>query len=185
RMIRPVGATAFRPIDIRVVAATHRDLGERIDSGAFREDLYYRLAVVRIAVPALRERRDDIPLLVRHFLRGAPLAVDDATMARLVDHDWPGNVRELRNAIEGAVAMSPGDRLVVGELGRKRHGAAKPEPIGGSFRDAKAAAIEAFERRYLGELVAQHDTLAAAAEASGMDRKHLRVLLARYGLRDR
>ncbi|HEY3804016.1 MAG TPA: sigma 54-interacting transcriptional regulator [Kofleriaceae bacterium] len=188
RMIRPVGATAFRPIDIRVVAATHRDLGERIDAGAFREDLYYRLAVVRIAVPALRERRDDIPLLVRHFLRGSPLAVDDATMARLVAYDWPGNVRELRNAIEGAVAMSPGDTLVVGEL-KGRHSAPKLERAGGAaqqaFRDAKAAAIDAFERRYLTELVAGHDTLAGAADAAGMDRKHLRVLLARYGLRDR
>jgi DNA-binding NtrC family response regulator len=200
RMVRPVGATAFRTVDVRVVAATHRDLGARIDAGLFREDLYYRLAVVRIVVPALRERPDDIPLLVRHFLRDRPLRVDDATLARLAAYDWPGNVRELRNVVEGAVALSPGETLVLGELGRGRRAPAG-EPASGAaavaaaataaatpaqlpFRDAKAEAIEGFERRYLSELVEQHATLAAAADAAGMDRKHLRVLLKRHGLRE-
>jgi DNA-binding NtrC family response regulator len=184
RMIRPVGATAFRTVDVRVIAATHRDLGERCDHGLFREDLYYRLAVVRIAVPPLRDRRDDIPPLVRHFLQGHALHVDDATMARLVDHTWPGNVRELRNAITGAAALSPGDVLVVGELGRGPRGGGDRPAVSQPFREAKADAIEAFERRYLSDLVERHAALAAAAAASGMDRKHLRTLLSRYGLRD-
>jgi DNA-binding NtrC family response regulator len=189
RMIRPVGASAYQPVDVRVVAATHRDLGERIDAGLFREDLYYRLAVVRVVVPALRERAEDIPLLVRHFLRraGRPLAIDDATMQRLVAYDWPGNVRELRNVVEGAVALARGDVLEIGELGRASRTTPQPgaaSVTGQPFRDAKAVAIEAFERRYLEELVTRFDTLGEAATAAAMDRKHLRVLLRRHGLRD-
>jgi DNA-binding NtrC family response regulator len=184
RMIKPVGGNSYRAVDVRVIAATHRDLGERIDGGLFREDLYYRLAVVRLVVPALRDRREDIPLLVERFVAGRK-QLEAATLSRLVAYDWPGNVRELRNAIEGAVALSPRETLELGELGRGRNAAVVASTLlQDSFRDGKAAAIETFERRYLSELMARHPTVAAAADASGMDRKHLRVLLRRHNLRD-
>ena len=105
-------------------------------------------------------------------------------MQRLVTYDWPGNVRELRLAIEAGLATSRGDALDVPALGRSARPAASETLIAQSFRDAKAAAIESFERRYFGELVAKFPTLAAAASAARLDRKHLRVLLRRYGLRD-
>ena len=185
KVIRPVGGTSYRPVNIRLLAATHRDLHERIEAAAFREDLFYRLAVVRVEVPALRERPEDIPLLARHFLDGR-CGIDDKTLARLTAYEWPGNVRELRNIIEGAVATSRGDALEVPELGRTPRTSVAPGPsiTTRSFRDAKSSAVEAFEKAYLEELVGRFPTLSAAADAAGMDRKHLRVLLRRYGLRE-
>ena len=183
-LIRVLDRRVGRPIDVRLIAASRRDLLERIDQGTFRDDLYYRLAVVRVVVPPLRERKEDIPLLVRHFLAGRDFIVDDPTLARLVAHPWPGNVRELRNVIDRAIALSGGKpELEIGEL-PARTCATSADMIATSFREAKAVAIESFERNYLGELVGRFPSLAAAATAAGMDRKHLRVLLRRYGLRE-
>jgi transcriptional regulator with PAS, ATPase and Fis domain len=115
--IRRIGSTERIPINVRVIAATNRDLEEAVRKGTFRQDLYYRLNVVEIKLPALRERRGDIPLLVNHFLRKfcdpqEPLrTLSDDAMRLLMSSDWPGNVRELENAIECAVAMSPGPVL--------------------------------------------------------------------------
>jgi two-component system response regulator HydG len=124
--IRPVGATRARSVDLRIIAATHRDLEAMVEEGRFRQDLFYRLHVVRIEIPPLRERRDDIPLLVHHFLakhRGAGSCVegiDDATLERLVTSSWPGNVRELENVIESAMALAPGPHLRPADLPRER-----------------------------------------------------------------
>jgi DNA-binding NtrC family response regulator len=124
--IRPVGATRARSVDLRIIAATHRDLEAMVEEGRFRQDLFYRLHVVRIEIPPLRERRDDIPLLVQHFLakyRGAGSCVegvDDATLERLVTSSWPGNVRELENVIESAMALAPGPHLRPADLPRER-----------------------------------------------------------------
>jgi two-component system, NtrC family, response regulator HydG len=115
--VRPVGASTAIPIDIRVIAATHRDLEALVGEGSFRMDLFYRLNVVRIEIPPLRERREDIPLLVHHFVakyRGQASRVegiDDGALAALVAAEWPGNVRELENVIESAMALAPGPRL--------------------------------------------------------------------------
>jgi DNA-binding NtrC family response regulator len=112
REVRPVGSTAFIPVDIRFIAATNRDLGAQVQAGAFREDLFYRLNVVQIRLPALRERKSDIPLLVAHFLRkfsdfaDGARTISDEAMARLVAYDWPGNVREMQNAVQRAVVLS-------------------------------------------------------------------------------
>jgi DNA-binding NtrC family response regulator len=111
--IRPVGGTATRPIDVRIVAATNADLSARVREGRFREDLYYRLNVMPIHIPPLRERPEDIPLLARHFLldinteyRRDDIALSSEAMQLLLDHDWPGNARELDNTLKRAVALS-------------------------------------------------------------------------------
>ncbi|MGH7336892.1 MAG: sigma-54-dependent transcriptional regulator, partial [Myxococcota bacterium] len=114
--IRPVGSPEAVPVDLRIVAATHRDLERMIAEGAFHTDLFYRLDVVRIEIPPLRERREDIPLLVSHFIakharRAQPIeGVEDDAVELLCAHDWPGNVRELENVIESALALAPGPR---------------------------------------------------------------------------
>ncbi len=118
REIEPVGG-AMRKIDVRVVAATNRDLEEAVREGTFREDLYYRLAVIPLILPALRARRGDIPLLVRHFLQkhgGGQVAVSEEAMARLCAWDWPGNVRELENAVERMIILRRGDVIEESDL---------------------------------------------------------------------
>jgi len=118
RSVRPVGGTNEIPIDVRVIAATNRDLDKEVSEGRFREDLYYRLSVIPVRVPPLRERREDIPLLVNHFLKKyAPAAgknisrVTSQSLALLSAYDWPGNVRQLENTIERAVALETGEEL--------------------------------------------------------------------------
>jgi transcriptional regulator with PAS, ATPase and Fis domain len=127
--IRPVGSTVRIPINVRVIAATNRDLEAEVRAGVFRQDLYFRLNVVQIKLPALRERKVDIPLLVTHFLEkfSDPLqpvrAISDDALRRLMAHDWPGNVRELENAIESAVALSSDNILTVDDLASVPNGA--------------------------------------------------------------
>ena len=120
--IRPVGSTQRIPVNVRVIAATNRDLEAEVRAGRFRQDLYFRLNVVQVRLPSLRERKIDVPLLVAHFLEkfSDPLqfvrAISDDALRRLMAHDWPGNVRELENAIECAVALSSGSVLTVDDL---------------------------------------------------------------------
>ena len=127
--IRPVGSTVTVPVDIRVISATHRDLAAMVAEGRFRTDLYYRLDVVRIGMPALRERRDDIPLLVQHFLAkhqrpNSPIeGIEDDVLDRLTAADWPGNVRELENVVESALALADGPKLRLADLPLGRHAA--------------------------------------------------------------
>jgi two-component system response regulator PilR (NtrC family) len=118
--VRPVGGTDEISIDVRVIAATNRDLERQVAENSFREDLYYRLSVIPITVPPLRERREDLPLLVNHFVKkyapGAGKNVSRVTpdsLSALASYDWPGNVRQLENAIERAVALETGDELNV------------------------------------------------------------------------
>jgi len=123
--VRPVGGNSTRVVDVRLVAATNKHLEDEVRRGTFREDLYYRLAVIPIEVPPLRMRMEDVPLLARHFVRriagrwGRPAAeLDDGAIESLLAYHWPGNVRELENAIERAVALCPGDRIGAAELPR-------------------------------------------------------------------
>jgi len=120
RTVRPVGATTEIPVDVRVIAATNRDLDHQVTDGTFREDLYYRLNVIPIRVPGLRERREDIPLLANHFLKkyapGAGKSIHGlaaASLQALTGYDWPGNVRQLENTIERAVALEASNELHV------------------------------------------------------------------------
>lgn len=122
REVKPVGSTERRPIDVRIIAATHRDLESAIRDGAFRQDLYFRLNVVQIKIPPLRDRKSDIPLLVTAFLekfsdpRGPVRTISEDAIRRLIAYDWPGNVRELENAIERAVALGSGPIVHVADL---------------------------------------------------------------------
>jgi two-component system response regulator HydG len=134
--VRPVGGRASVPVDLRVIAATHRDLPKMVAEGSFRHDLFYRLNVVRIEIPPLRERGEDIPLLVHHLLARhrraeAPIeGIEDDALALLVGHDWPGNVRELENTIESALALAPGPRLRAADLPlRRRRAGGAGEPL--------------------------------------------------------
>jgi two-component system NtrC family response regulator len=119
-VVDSVGSDAPTPVDVRILAATNRDLQERIREGGFREDLYYRLNVVELRVPPLRERREDIPLLVKHFVKelaeGRDIDVPAGVLASLQSHPWPGNVRELRNACERMVILCRGNEVSMGDL---------------------------------------------------------------------
>ena len=123
REFRPVGALERRKVDIRIIAATHRDLEKRVTEGTFRQDLYYRLNVGRVRLVPLRERKDDIPLLVNHFLAaiGVTHRVTERAMAMMVDYEWPGNVRELRNAVERMVMLNTGPWLDLVDLPTALH----------------------------------------------------------------
>jgi transcriptional regulator with PAS, ATPase and Fis domain len=127
REVKPVGSTDRIPISTRVIAATNRDLEAAVRQGQFRQDLFFRLNVVQIKLPALRERKSDIPLLVNSFLEkfsessGAARTISEDAMARLIAYDWPGNVRELENAIERAVALGSGPILHTGDLPSNLH----------------------------------------------------------------
>jgi two-component system response regulator AtoC len=121
--VRPIGEAKPRTVDVRVIAATSRDLEREVSAGGFREDLFYRLDVFRVRVPPLRERREDVPLLVDHFINrfretlGRPVrTIADDALDRLLEHAWPGNVRELENVIERAIILADGDRITLGEL---------------------------------------------------------------------
>jgi DNA-binding NtrC family response regulator len=185
REIRPVGASSYRAIDVRVIAATNRDLASEVRAGRFREDLYHRLGVVTARVPSLRERAADIPMLVRHFLAGTGVAEPDAaTMAALVTHDWPGNVRELRNVIERAVALGVGLTAALGVGPAPAGGRAAP-PVDPSvpFKEAKGQLIDAWERDYVTALLAACDgNVSLAARRAGMDRAYLHRVLKKHGI---
>jgi formate hydrogenlyase transcriptional activator len=150
RVIERVGGQAPIPLDVRIIAATNRDLRQHVADGAFREDLYYRLSVFPIALPPLRERRDDIPGLVESFvehaaarLRVLPKRVTADAMRRLRDYDWPGNVRELQNAIERAMIVSAGDVLDVEQIVPRRIAPIDFERAPDSLRDEYRAALDA------------------------------------------
>jgi DNA-binding NtrC family response regulator len=197
--IRPVGGASYETVSVRVVAATNRNLRNEMTAKRFREDLYYRLAVVRVSVPALRQRLDDIPLLVEYFVRqfcgGRNVDISAADIDRLKQHAWPGNVRELRNIIERACALRHGDRIEIDETFETRPitDAQDGEGAGGGagvdidlpFKLAKARVIDAFERAYVQALLKRHKgNLSAAARSAEVDRKHFRELLRKHGLRE-
>ena len=198
REVRRVGETRPIPVDIRVLAATHRDLRAMVKTGGFREDLYYRLAVVRCEVPPLRTRLDDLPALARHFAElfgRSGWDISAGLLEQLGRHRWPGNVRELRNVIERALSLG----LVVVD-GASPHdpalavNASAGAPAAGSsgassaildlpFKDAKAALVESFERDYLVNLLARHKgNISRAALEAGIDRNYIHRLVKKYGL---
>jgi len=187
RQVRPVGANGWRPLDVRVVAATHRDVRARIAAGELREDLFYRLAVVEARVPPLRERPEDIPLLVEHLLaqRSPPTPLDALppnALELLKAHRWPGNVRELRNTLARLVLFQ-----TLGEPAAPappEAGPAQRGPLALPFHEAREAVLEDFERRYASEHLRTHEgNVSAAARTMGVSRQFLHKLIARYGLR--
>ncbi|MGC4117439.1 MAG: sigma 54-interacting transcriptional regulator [Myxococcales bacterium] len=188
RKVKPVGADRERAVDVRVVAASRHDLSERVAQGLFRSDLYWRLSVVRVVLPPLQSRREDLAPIVAEMMRRRGLeagTVAGPNLDLLVTHAWPGNVRELRNVLERALALTPGARgfgeLRI-ELSPQDSGAALSVRSDLPFAQAKKAVLEAFERSYLADLMARHSgNLSAAARAAKVDRKHLRELLRKRG----
>jgi len=191
REFRRVGGNRMFKSDVRVVVATKRNLQREVQAGKFREDLYFRLAVVPITVPPLRARREDIPRLVEHILKASAtaLTVSDETMQGLVAHDWPGNVRELRNVLDRAIylarATGQGELSLV-SLPVSGAGAGDVfqfEP-GKSYRETRAKFDADFERRYVKWLLSRHGgNVSAAAREAKMDRKHLHDMAKKHGLR--
>jgi two-component system, NtrC family, response regulator GlrR len=187
RTVQRVGGTRRTPVDVRVVAATNRDLKVEVNTRRFRPDLYYRLAVVEVRLPPLRERLEDLPLLVEHFLAqlGNPPAAaaslrDPEHLAALGHHSWPGNIRELRNYVEQCQAL--GERAELDPCGASAGPPAIDVRV--PIKRAREQWLDHFERRYLAELMQAHgQNVAAAARAAEIDRVHLYRLLSRYGLR--
>jgi DNA-binding NtrC family response regulator len=167
--IRRLGSTTPQMVDTRVLAATNKDLSEEVRTGRFRQDLFWRLHVLSIRVPALRERVADIPLLVEHFAAGRPVSAE--AMARLTAHPWPGNVRELRNAIERALAMRTGDSIEARDLAEL-----STETTGGLLAGSieQQVPLRELERSYiLMVLETVRGNKSRAAEILGLDRKTL------------
>jgi two-component system response regulator HydG len=188
REVIPVGATESVPVDTRVVAATNRDLDEEIRAGGFRSDLYYRLNVISLHLPPLRQRRDDIPVLAEHFLtriagqrNETPKQLTaDATLA-LAEYNWPGNVRELENALERSVILTPGNEITVASL-PERVTERRAEPLV-STRTPPNPTLEAVERAYImWVLQSESGNKSRAAEILGIDPSTLYRKLSRYGV---
>jgi transcriptional regulator with GAF, ATPase, and Fis domain len=206
REVKRVGSNRPIRVDVRVIAATNRDLEDDVSSGRFREDLYYRLSVVRIKLPPLRERPDDIPLLGKHFLRGHPANrlpdgdpritdISPDAMDVLASYGWPGNVRELLNVIERAVSFAEGTLLEVRDLPDHVSGVsgvvhtqrAAAESRAGSvdstFKEAKERWVSTFERDYIMNLLRKNDgNISHAAREADIDRKYFRKLMRKYGI---
>jgi DNA-binding NtrC family response regulator len=203
---RRVGGTAKVKVDLSIIAATNRNLEEAIAAGRFREDLYYRLKVVTLVVPPLRERREDIPALVEAFVAdfnrrtgGRIAGVEPAALEALVQRDWPGNVRELRNAVEGACVLAMDDTVKLEDLGepdarvapslpplpRARTPARaaplpEPRPIGGNITIPIGCSLAEAERRIILANLAHYGTRARAARALGVGLRTLYTKLAAW-----
>jgi two-component system nitrogen regulation response regulator NtrX len=191
-VVTRVGGTKSIEVDVRVVAATNKDLAREIEAGHFREDLFYRLNVVPIHVPSLRERREDIPMLIRHFTdlmathEGVtPRRFDEGAIARMVELPWPGNVRELRNTVERLMILSAGDAVRAEDVEALASGGAPPSGAGGellaaeTFSDFKDRAERAFILRRLRE---NDWNVAETARKIDMPRSNLYKKIEKYGL---
>lgn len=207
REVRRVGDRRVRPVDVRVVAATNREMREHVEQGLFRSDLYYRLAVVELSLPPLRDRREDFPMLVEHLLRTAPFEHKVRRLAPeaselFSQYNWPGNIRELRNVVLRAIPFCDGDSIELSALPEafrqpEEHtppgapirqgaatGVAMPKPGELSLREARDKIIDAFERQYLEDLLESCDgNLSKAARVAGVDRKTIARMLKRHGIR--
>jgi transcriptional regulator with GAF, ATPase, and Fis domain len=188
RAVRRVGETEYRPVDVRFVSATHRDLESMVAHGHFREDLFFRLAVLPLRVPPLRERASDIPLLMAQFLPGLPLGGD--LLALLERQRWPGNVRQLKSFAERVAALGL-DRARAMLEGTEAAPARVPQPEGQSppavdpsvpFKNLREAWVDHLERAYLKALIEKVGRNAGTlADAAGLDRSYINRLLKKHG----
>jgi two-component system, NtrC family, response regulator GlrR len=187
REVKPIGSSSVVPIDVRVISATNKDLRREVNRKTFREDLYYRVAVACITMPPLRERPEDIPMLIEHFLDqqadrdGRRHTLDKSTISQLATRPWPGNLRELRNSVEQIVAF--------GEEESAPTASGRDEPLKSTmsiepFKISKARVIDRFELEYLTNLMAAHDgRITASANTAEVDRVHFLRLLDKHKLR--
>ena len=195
QVTEPVGSTSRVQVDVRVLAATNKDLPAEIRAGRFREDLFFRLNVIPVFVPPLRDRAEDVPLLAEHFIADfsleygrRPKTLSPGAMARLQTYRWPGNVRELRNVIERVVIMSPGDEITERDLAFLSGDPLAERPA----EDAAAAAVplytarDQFERDYiLRELAHQQGNISRTAEVLGVERSNLYRKMRAFGIAPR
>jgi len=188
RRIKPVGGSRWRSVDVRVIAATRVDLARAVNEGAFRSDLYFRIAQMRVDLPPLRERREDLPGLVAKMVGSvaspcAVGAVTSETLERLMRHDWPGNVRELRNAVEVACALAEGGPIEI-DAHLNRPGSTQNWTDVGGYHEAKRRVLKRFEHDYFAGLVAAvGPRVSKIAELSGLARPHVRRYLRVHGLK--
>jgi len=194
--IRPLGQNKSVKVDVRILASTNQDLATKIKGGLFREDLFYRLNVMSMHMPPLRERQQDVPLLADHFLKRfcrefgkEPKSVAPGLMQRLVNYPWRGNVRELENVISRAVLLSADTVIQADDLQLDLDSVEclVTERIKGlSYKHAKASVLERFNREYLTDLLARnHGNVTKAARACGLERQALQQVLRRYGIKSR
>ncbi|MCW4208836.1 MAG: sigma-54 dependent transcriptional regulator [Candidatus Thiodiazotropha lotti] len=183
RTIRPVGSNREVPVDVRIIAATNRDLGNEVQKGEFREDLYYRLNVLTLRMPALRERREDIPLLANHFMHtlASDLGIDVPVLGEneielLLHYEWPGNVRELKNVIERCLLLNRSPSLCITGT-EKQDGEAIPGQSEASLQ------LEAVEKRHILKVLELHGgNKSAAARVLGISRKTLERKAQAWGI---
>jgi DNA-binding NtrC family response regulator len=196
--IERVGGNQPIQVDVRLIAATNQDLEAAVSAGRFREDLYYRLRVVALAIPPLAERREDIPLLVDRFLKDAAArfgrevkALTGDALRACMTHQWKGNVRELKSAIEQALLLATGPEITATDLLGGADGVSLAEPApsvdgGGdarSFREAKDRMVEAFERQFITDALRRHGgNITKAAEEVGMYRQNFQQKMRELGL---
>jgi DNA-binding NtrC family response regulator len=195
KQVKRVGGSTFEPIDVRVVAATRRDLGAEMNAGRFRSDLFFRIAQVRVELPALRERLSDLPLLVEDVCQRVGKPQHVATVLawierRMASHDWPGNVRELVNVASVAATLADEPGAIDDVLTLARDEGRNDPPRGGGgegeesgFSEAKRTAIAGFERDYFTSLAKRSKgNVSEMARQSGMERHHVRAYLRKYGI---
>lgn len=184
--ILPLGDTVKRLVDVRLIAATNTDLEKKVKEGKFREDLYYRLSVIEIRIPPLRERKEDIPVLVNNFIKTIseenkkPIkGIDNEAMTLLLQYPWPGNVRELKNVIERAVVLARGEYITANELPEKIRATGISRPALGTLKDA----LSEYERSLIVSAYKQHGhDKEATAKTLGIDLVTLYRKLKKYGI---
>lgn len=193
--VRRLGANTVRPVDVRIIAATNRNLEREVREGRFREDLYYRLSIVKIEMPPLRQRKDDIPLLVRCLLKDLTGSDDvsvwsefEKSMALFRQHDWPGNARELRNVVEMGVrgsagAIDLGACLTMGRMGMKESEPVIADESDVPFKEAKNHLVDHFEKDYIVKLLERNTgNISRAAREAQIERAYLQRLVRKHNL---
>lgn len=197
RHVRRVGGTRFTPLNVRVIAASNQDLEGLCKRGTFREDLYYRLNVIALTLPPLRDRGEDILLLANDFLTrfaqrvraeaATVPTIDPSAADLLLRYPWPGNVRELRNVMERAAVLVDGTTVTMAHLPERFLALAERDPFqleSNSFKQAKQQAVQSFERNFLVDLLKRNDGhMSRAAREAGVDRKTIERMVKRHGLR--
>ena len=185
--VRRVGEDKYRRVDVRIVGATHRDLEKEVEAGRFRRDLYYRLAVVLVTVPPLRDRLDDIPMLTHHFVQGmgrGDFELPRGLLARFSAYHWPGNVRELRNLVERSLAGADLETMPQESNVAARTLSSTENITDLPFKEAKERLVESFTKEYLVALLEKCEgNISQAAREAGIARNYVHRLVSKYGLK--
>ncbi|MCU0664640.1 MAG: sigma 54-interacting transcriptional regulator [Myxococcota bacterium] len=189
RQVQRIGENNYRPVDVRLIAATNRHLDAEMEAGRFREDLFYRLSVLRVSLPALRDRRDDIPLLASSMVRSLDPNMNpsellsDNVLTMLAHHDWPGNVRELRNVIERLLLFPEWPERVIDTFAEEEHSASGIDPNELPFLEARDLVLDRFEKSYIvSNLSACDGRVGNAAKKAKTSRQTFHRLMNKHGI---